>query len=220
MEKSLLQNQTTLWLQDNPYSKSKFLSQINKDTAQKKDGLYWLSGYISSGIYQTEGYLDIAQKNDNGSFSPLWPGISTHPNMPILEISKRNKDGSLPKNKEEADKLDPSIILWYQWQTIIIALEQVQFSWRDWFDMLKKIYPILSDNLMAYKEWFNWSDDITAKIKDSVLTIMQQKNYIKAPLSKQTKKSIGWWKKNIMQVFNQIFGGKERNAANVKHADS
>ncbi len=220
MEKPWLRNQTTLWLQDNPYSKSDFLSKINKETSQKKDGLYWFSGYISSGIYQTEGYLDIAEKNENGMFSPLWIGHSTHPNKPILEISKRNKDGSLPKTQKEADKLDPSVVIWYQWQTIVISLWQVQFSWRDWFDVIKNIYPILSDHMMKHKDLFDWSDESKVIIKDFVTTLMQQNNYIKAPLGQKTEKALWWWRNRLYDVLGQFFGGKEGNRSNVTHVDS
>ncbi len=216
-----LRNKTTLWLEDYPYSKEDFWKHIQKKTAEKKDGLYTLSGYISPDIYDTEwSYLDVAQKNDNGTFAPLWPSQSVHAKEPVIEISKRDSNGKLPKNKDAADKLDPSMVIGYQWATIIVPLSDLSFTWRDWFAVLKKIYPIVSEYLSNNKSLFDWSDNNNKNaVQNYIIKTMQEHNYIKAPLNQQTEKTIWWWKKRMYDVFTQLFGEKEGKKEAAMHVD-
>lgn len=196
--------------QDKPYSKTSFLEKINRKTEDKARWLYTFSGY-TNGIYESgkNSYIDVAQKNKIGAFANLWPGSSTPTNTTIIEISKREKDGKLPENAESAAKLDPTMLLSYQWHTIIIPLKNILFQSNQWFDVLDKVYETIDTYMQQYKAAIG--EDDSKNIHDFVIKTLQEKNYLKAELSDTAKKTTWGIAGSIRDLFSWFFGAKENN---------
>lgn len=198
------------WSAEKPYAKTSFLSHINRDTEDKPRWLYTFSGYVD-GIYEQaeQSYVNVAQKNTTGSFVPLWPGMSTPTNSPIIEISKREKSGKMPKDNESADKLDPSILISYKWHTITIPLENVLFQSNQWFDVLDKIYKDIETHTKKYE---TIGEEEGKEIHDFVIKILQEKKYLKAKLGEKAKKTTWSMSGRLLDVFKWLLGSNtERN---------
>lgn len=210
MKETAIGEATIEGTQDKPYSKISFLEKVNRATEDKARWLYTFNGY-ADGIYEQSknAYIDVAQKNKIGSFATLWPWISTPTNTTIIEISKREKDGKLPETAEAAAKLDPTMLLSYQWHTINIPLKNVLFQNNQWFDVLDKVYESIDTYMQQYKtsigenEWKN--------IHDFVIKTLQEKNYLKAELSDTAKKTTWSIAGSLRDLFSWFFGPKENN---------
>jgi len=188
------------WSPDNPYSKESFLKKMSRETEDKSRWLYTFGDYAKS-IYK-EGetsYIDVAQKNMIGHFVALWPGSATHTpdDTAIIEISKREKDGTMPDTMEASNKLEPTMMVSYKWQTITIPLENPCFQNNQWFDVLNKVYDDISKHLKKYE---TIGEEQKNKIREFVIQTLKEKNYLKAPLEKSLS-PIQWRKDRLLKLF-------------------
>lgn len=184
------------WMEDKPYSKISFLEKISKDTPEKKKWLYTFSWYIQDIYWSGNEYLDVAQKNDSWLFAPLGPGQAFHGKWIIMEISKRTSNWHLPKTADEANALDPSIVLNYAGHTYTIQLP-AKIESSKWFELLDNTHDNIAKKCDALDEEKKKDPTI---IKDIVIQTLQEKNYLKAHLEKSLA-PINWWKQRLLQLF-------------------
>jgi hypothetical protein len=191
-------------MEDKPYTKTSFLERINKDTPEKQQWLYTLSGYVQN-IYGTSTeYLDVAQKTSAGQFMLLWPGMSTPWSHIGLEISKRKEWWELPKTEQEAADLKPSVVLTRDGHTFYVSLPE-QIPWLEWFAILNKIYPIIQEKLKQYPALDESHGSI---INDMIIQTLQEANHLKAALGEKAQKTTWGISGRLLDILKWLFGPK------------
>lgn len=196
-----------VWGENKPYDKTAFLERINKDTPEKKQGLYTLAGYIDGTYGSGKEYLDVAQKNMTNQFVPLWPSMSTQGKHTIIEISKRKPWWELPKTMQESQSLKPSFVVSRDGLTFYTELPG-NIDGSKWFDILNKTYPTIEKKLQDYDPLDVSHADTVANI---VMLTLQEAWYIKANLGEKAKKTTWGIAGRLKDVFGWLFASKENN---------
>ncbi len=175
-----------IWPSDNPYTDR---HELIKAIDQKQKKWFTFSWYVQDIQWygDTSRYLQIAQyvwegnkANKRPLFEILGPGTAVHAPHMILEISKRNADGTLPKTEQEAENLNPSMIINYNGKMYIIPLNQA-IEDRDRHKILEKNYNSIGEKL---KELDSDTLKNNKVVTDTVIQTLQQNNSLKAPLEK------------------------------------
>jgi hypothetical protein len=109
----------------------------------------------------------------------------------IMEISKRNTNGSLPSDEEQASIAKPSIVLNYAGHSYTIPLAY-DIPGNQWHHILDSTYDIIKRKCDDYLKTSNASNNKipASDIEHIVLQALQEKNIIPTQLSPATKKTI------------------------------
>lgn len=190
-----------LWSETQPYDKIQLLQKLGKNTFEKNKWCYTFAGYGKDIYGSWTEYIDVAQKSDSWIFAILGPGQSLQSKWLTMEISKRNDKWSLPKNMQESIQLNPSIVLNYAGHTHTIQLPE-QINWNTWFELLDKTYGAISEKCAALDET---KQKDPAVIKNIVIQTLQEKNYLKAQVGEEVKKTTWRVSGRLLDVLKWLF---------------
>jgi hypothetical protein len=187
------------WLSSSPYKERNELIKTMSDTQHRWHCFCW---YVEDivGYGKWSRYAHIAQigwaSDAKTLCSILWPGTSCQSPEMILEISKRQKAGTMPQTEQEAAWLVPSIVINYAGQTHMIALDQ-DIEGKNRHNILNDSYAMIKEKLQALP--VAQQTDATI-VKDIVIRVLRERKHLRVALKKSLP-SIKGRRRRLLQLF-------------------